>query len=171
MDLEQGLLTRRSVRRFAKNRSISKKEINELLNIAMHAPSARDSQCWEFVVIDDRKKLEDISKTHPYATFAKDASLAILVCGNTKEQMGADYWVLDAAAATNTLLLAAHAKGLGSCWCGIYPEKDRMVNVAKLCELPPYVNPLSLVVLGYKTEETKQPLNRFKVNKIHSNKW
>lgn len=80
-------------------------------------------------------------------------------------------WMVDCAAATENLLLACHAKKLGSCWCGIYPDKERMENFIRLFNLPPHIKPLSLVVIGYPAAEPRQPEDRFKQQKIHMNSW
>ena len=81
MFLEAGLLTRRSVRQFEKDREIPQSDIDDILKIAMYAPSARNTQPWEFVVVKDKKMRDKIAEVHPYAKFLKDASLAIVVCG------------------------------------------------------------------------------------------
>lgn len=79
MFLEAGLLTRRSVRQFEKDREIPQSDIDDILKIAMYAPSARNTQPWEFVVVKDKKMRDKIAEVHPYAKFLKDASLAIVV--------------------------------------------------------------------------------------------
>ena len=86
MFLEAGLLTRRSVRQFEKDREIPQSDIDDILKIAMYAPSARNTQPWEFVVVKDKKMRDKIAEVHPYAKFLKDASLAIVVCGDTNQE-------------------------------------------------------------------------------------
>ena len=172
MDLEMGLLTRRSTRRFVKNRTIPDKTLQEVLNIAMHAPSAKDTQEWHFIVVKDKNilnKIDEIGTNN--APFIKDASAAIVVCGDLREQSLEDAWIVDTANASLQLALACHAKGLGSCWSGIFPDKERMQKFSILLELPPHIEPLSMVIIGYKLEETPQPLNRFDITKIHTNRW
>lgn len=171
MELEEGLLTRRSIRKFVKDKPISEEHINSILKAAMYAPSARNKQPWEFVVVTDKELFSKISELHPYAAFIKDAAAAIFVCGNLNEQNGPGYWVGDTAAATENLLLACHAKGLGSCWCGIYPQQDRIDNFKTLLKLPDYVEPLSMVIIGYPDMTPVQPSDRFKPSKIHYNYW
>lgn len=171
MNLEEGILTRRSIRKYQKNNRISKEDTEALLNMAMHAPSALNTQPWEFIVVDDQNVFNKIMAVHPYCSFLKDASLAIVVCGNLKEQHKDNYWMGDCVAATENLLLGAHARGLGGCWCGIYPTEERMQAFHKLFGLPEYVQPFSLVVVGYPAEEPKQPHDRFKKAKIHTNHW
>lgn len=171
MNLEEGILTRRSIRSYQKNNKLSKKDIDDILNMAMHAPSGNNTQPWEFVVVDSDSLFSKIMAIHPYCSFLKDAGAAIIVCGNLNEQLDEGYWIADCAAAMENLLLGAHAKGLGSCWCGIYPREERMEAFAKLLNLPDYVKPLGMAVIGYSDDEPKQPRVRFKPTKIHNNAW
>lgn len=171
MNLEEGLLTRRSVRKFQKNSKLSKQDLDDALNMAMHAPSAMNKQPWEFIVVDDGGMFNKIIAIHPHCSFLKDAGAAIIVCGNLNDQMGEGYWVADCAAATENLLLGLHAKGLGGCWCGIYPNEDRIKAFKKLFGMPEHIEPLALVVAGYPDGEAKQPQNRFRKEKIHTNHW
>lgn len=167
MNLEEGILSRRSIRKYQPNNRISKKDTDDLLNMAMHAPSARNMQPWEFIVVDDQNLFNKIMAIHPYCSFLKDASAAIIVCGNLKEQNDENYWIGDCAAATQNLLLGAHAKGLGSCWCGIYPVEERMRSFHKLFQMPEHIQPFSMVVVGYAADEPKQPHDRFKIGRAH----
>lgn len=169
MDLLQGLMTRRSVRQFARNRSVPKQDMKEILEAAMYAPSGRNTQPWEFIVVDDKELCKKIIEIHPYSVHLNDSGLAVIVCGDLKAQMDEDYWSVDCAAATENLLLACHAKGLGSCWCSIYPNKERLTKFSNLLNLPPRIQPFSLVVIGYPSTEPKQPNDRYKPSKIHHN--
>lgn len=123
MDFREGLRTRRSVRQYIPNRDIPADDIRDILETAMLAPSGRNKQPWEFIVVNDKSKFPEITQAQPYCRFLEEASLAVIVCGNTEEEMAPGAWMVDCAAATENLLLACHAKKLGSCWCGIYPDK------------------------------------------------
>lgn len=171
MFLEAGLLTRRSVRQFDKERDVAQSDVEDLLKIAMYAPSAHNNQPWEFVVVTDKEMKEKIAAVHPYAKFIQDAPLAIVVCGNIKEAYEGDYWVLDTSAAIENLLLACHGRGLGACWCGIYPNEERMQAFAELLNLPEHIKPNGLIVIGYPAKIPPQPKDRFNPKKVHYNKW
>ena len=171
MYLEAGLLTRRSIRQFEPGRKLSKQDIEDLLKIAMYAPSGYNKQSWEFVVVDDDKLKTEITKIHSHAAFLKDAAAAIVVCGNLQQQLDENFWILDTSAATENLLLAIHGKGLGGCWCAIYPYAERMKEFQKLLNLPEHIVPNALVVVGYTAKMPSQPNDRFKQEKIHYNKW
>lgn len=172
IELEQGLFTRRSVRRFVKHRTIPTRTLHEILSASMHAPSARDSQCWEFIVIDKKPMLEKLKKIQPSSSaFIGDASMAVIVCGDTRKQAAKDCWIVDTSNAALQMMLACHAKGLGSCWCGIFPDKAKMHNFSVELELLPHIEPLAMIAIGYKHEEPKQPINRYDIKKIHMNRW
>ena len=91
MELGEGILTRRSIRKFVKDKTIPDEDVKFILDAAMHAPSARNKQPWEFVVVNDKNMFGKIAELHPYAGFIEDASLAVFVCGNLNEQHAPDY--------------------------------------------------------------------------------
>jgi len=169
MELMEGILTRRSIRKFT-NKPVSKEDINDLLKAAMQAPSAGNNQPWYFVVIDDRKILDKIPEFHPYSKMLKEAPVAILVCAKVTTEKYCDYWVQDCSAATQNLLLVAHAKGLGAVWLGVYPIQERVVGITDLLGLPSDVVPLSLTAIGYPSEK-KEPVDRYNEEKVKYNKW
>lgn len=169
MDAIKNLLGRRSIRKYSPQ-TISEDIIRELLNAGMHAPTARNRQPWHFVVANERAIIDALSKAHPYAKMLREAPLAILVCGDRNLQEEDAYLVQDCSAATQNIMLAAHAKGLGSVWLGMYPRNDRMVNVGKLLGLPDHILPVALISIGYPNEIIEAP-DRFKEERVHWNKF
>lgn len=165
------LLTRRSVRSFVPGRKVPEEDMKKLLRAAMYAPSARNCQPWEFIVVNDDEMIREIGIAHPYASFLNDAGNAVVVCGNLDEQYDTDYWPVDCAAAVENLLLAGHSLGLGACWCGIYPNRERSEAFTRLFHLPPHIKPLALVVIGYPRSEPKQPADRYHEDKVHYNRY
>jgi nitroreductase len=104
---------------------------------------------------------------------AAHAPLGILVCGDTRNLISPGFWVQDCSAATQNLLIAAHALGLGAVWTGVYPMDPvdgRVTGFTKHCQLPEGVVPLAFVVLGYPAE-TPPKQNRFDPRRIHANVW
>jgi nitroreductase len=169
MDTLQSIFTRRSIRRYT-DQPVSEELIEQILRAAMAAPSAGNQQPWQFVVLTDRKLLDAIPGYHPYAEMLRQASAAIVVCGDLRLESRSGYWVQDCSAATQNLLLAAHALGLGAVWLGVYPREDRVANTQCLCGLPAEVIPLAIVALGHPAEQPK-PVDRFKPERVHRNKW
>jgi nitroreductase len=169
MNTLEAIRTRRSVRSFMA-KPIPKETIEELLRAAMSAPSAGNEQPWQFLVIDDRKKLDSITGVNPNAKMCKEAQAAILVCGDTTKEKYPGFWVQDCAAATQNILLAAHERGLGSVWTGIYPIPERVQGFRQLLEIPDTIIPFCLVPLGYPAKESPQ-VDRFQRDRVHYNSW
>jgi nitroreductase len=165
----KAILTRRSVRKY-NDQPVSEKIIRELLEAAMSAPSAGNQQPWEFIVINDRKILDEIPQVHPYAQMCRQAPAAILVCGDLEREAHKGFWVQDCSAATENLLIAVNDQGLGAVWVGVYPREDRVKGLRDLVQLPDHIIPFALVPIGYPAEK-KPPSNRFDLERIHYNKW
>lgn len=138
--------------------------LDELLHAAMAAPSAHDNRPWEFVVITDPGLRLQIRERHPYARFANEAGAAILVFGD------ADKPLLDQSlsAATQNILLAATALGLGGVWCGMTDE--RQAAMLELAGLPETKRIVSLVCLGYPSE-VKEPRSNYDATRVHWEKY
>jgi nitroreductase len=151
MDAMEAILTRRSIRKYAEQ-AVPDELIKELLQAAMSAPSAGNQQDWQFVVVRRRQVLDELGRVHPYAPLG-GAPLAIVVCGDLQRESHKGFWTQDCAAATQNLLLAAHAQGLGAVWCGCYPREERAAALRKVLGLPEHVVPLALVVIGYPAEK------------------
>jgi len=168
MDTLEAILTRRSIRRYT-SKKVPSELITEILRAAMSAPSASNEQPWHFVVIDDHKILDEIPRFHPYADMLPEAPLAILVCVDLIPQREG-FVVQDGSAATQNLLLAAHAKALGAVWLGIYPLEERIEGMRKLTNLPTHIVPLALIALGYPAESIPRE-DRYQPQRVHANKW
>lgn len=168
MDALEAIYTRRSVRKFTKG-EVPREEIMKILRAGMSAPSAGDARPWQFIVITDRKTLSEIPGISPYGECAAKAPLAILVCGDLKLEKHKDYWVQDCAAASQNMLLAAHALGLGAVWTGAYPMENTMEGFRVLLSLPKHVMPFSLVVMGHPADEKHGA--RYNEKRIHYGKW
>lgn len=169
MDAMDALCSRRSIRRYTAD-PVPDSTLEEILRAAMQAPSAGNEQPWQFVVITDRGILQEVSRFHPHAAMAQDAPVAILVCGDLKREKHKGFWVQDCSAATQNLLLAAHANGLGAVWVGIFPREDRVAGFRALCDLPVHIVPLALVPLGFPAA-AKPRDERFDPARIHRNRW
>ena len=169
MDALEAILTRRSVRRYT-DEQIDAETTQKLLEAAMNAPSAANEQPWEFVVIRDREMLDAIPTFSPFASMVKRARIGILVCADTRNVIVPGFWVQDCSAATQNLLLAARALGLGAVWTGVYPMDGHVAGFTKHCQLPEGVIPLAFVVVGHPAEESPAQ-NRFSEHRVHSNVW
>lgn len=153
---------RRSIREFT-SESITPAEVTALLEAAMAAPSARDRRPWEFIVVTDQALREQLAQTHQFSGVARKAPLVIVVCGHPDV---APHWVQDCSAATENILLAAVALGLGAVWVGIHPAIEREKSVRQILGIPPELRPLCLVPIGHAAEK-KAPRTRFEQAHVH----
>lgn len=169
MDAMDAILSRRSIRTYT-SQAVPDQLIKELLEAAMSAPSAGNEQPWHFIVIRDREILDEIPKYHPYSGMVREATVAILVCCDLHLDRHDGLWVQDCSAATENLLIAVQAKGLGGVWLGVYPRKERIAGLRKLLSIPEHVIPFSLIPVGYPAEH-KPRVNRYDTARIHENRW
>jgi nitroreductase len=147
------IFSRRSIRRFTPEK-VSEAQIKSLLEAAMAAPTAMNMKPWHFVVVDDPSKMAELRKILPFGKM--DAPLAISVCGNMQSIRRAvleRFWIQDCSAATENLLLAANAMGLGAVWCGVHPINRLEASVSRVLELPNRVIPLNIIYIGHPSEE------------------
>jgi nitroreductase len=168
----ENIYTRTSVRSYV-SRDIEKEKVEQLLRAAMSAPTANNRQPWAFVVVNDRAVLNQLADSLPYAKMLTEAPLAIVVCGDLSkgaEGETSTYWVQDASAATENLLLAAHGLGLGAVWTGVYPNTKRVEAVKSVLSLPANIIPLNVIPIGY-PKGPQAPKDKWKTDNIHYNKW
>jgi len=169
MEVFEALCTRRSVRQY-QDRPVPEELIEKLLRAATAAPSARNGQPWQFVVLTDREILRKASAINPHAGMAAQAPLAILICADKRLEKSHGYWPVDCAAAAQNMLLAAHGLGLGAVWTGVWPRQERMDGFGRLLKLPEAVIAHSLIVVGYPAEQPP-PENRYRPDRVHRNGW
>lgn len=153
MNLTEAILKRRSVRKYKGGYEMPEEDLKKILNAAMHAPSAKNTRAWEFVVLKSEEAKKRAVKIHPYAKHLENASLAILVCARPDLQQGYvdGFYPQDCGAAIENILLESLELGYGSCWSGIYPREERVELFKKEFELSSL--PFALVVIGVADEE------------------
>ena len=161
--------TRKSVRKFDPSKKVSDETRQTILKAAMCAPSALDKRVWEFVVVRDAALLAAIAEKNPYSRVGNGAQAAIIVCGK-QEQQGGGLWVCDCAAASENILLAAHALGLGAVWTALYPDETRAGAIRELLAIPEGYMPLNVIPIGYPAENP-EPKDKWNPDKIHYDKW
>ena len=168
METLEAIRTRRSVREYT-SEAVGAGDVQALLEAAMAAPSAANQQAWHFVVVDRRELLDRIPTFHPYCPFLRQAPLAVVVCGDlSRERLGGQFWAQDCSAATQNLLLAAHALGLGGCWLAVHPIEERIEGLRSLLHLPPHLVPLNVVALGHPARQPR-PAERFNPDRVSWN--
>lgn len=172
MNALETIMTRTSIRSFT-DQTISEETIETLLRAGMAAPTAVNAQPWHFVVVNDRAKLDELAGTSRQGDMLRQATLAIAVCGDMSKAMqgpGQAFWVQDCSAATENILLAAHALGLGAVWTGCYPIEERVASVTEVLKLGEGIIPLCVIVMGYPAE-TPQPKDKWKPENVSYNEF
>ena len=166
------ITTRTSIRKF-KPQAVEDAKIETMLRAAMAAPTAVNKQPWHFVVVTDKKVLDELAGKGRGGDMLRNAPLAIVVCGNLEKALDGDaeeFWVQDASAATENLLLAAHSLGLGAVWTGLYPIIERAGHVNSVLGMPEYIMPLCTVIIGY-PDEQPTPKNKWNPENVSYNKF
>jgi len=170
LDLLDAIKTRRSIRRFKPTR-IPTHLIKSVIDVARHAPSANNTQPWEFIIVKDKRVKEQLAKTHAWSYFINDAPICIVVLGN--EKSSPSFFVVDASCATENLLLAAHGLGLGACWVAVYDScnSNSEKYVRDVLNVPPHLRVIAMVPIGY-PDEKAEPRNLRELNKmVHFDKY
>ncbi len=166
-ELIKTIFARRSIRKYTAE-LVKEEDVKTMLQTAMAAPSASNLKPWHFVVVTDRQILDNLAKVHPHGKMLLEAPLCIAVCGD--KTISASFWVQDCSAATENLLLAATALGLGTVWLGVHPREDRVNAIRKVLSLPETVVPLNLISIGHPAEE-KEPRTQFDELRVHREHW
>ena len=166
------IMNRRSVRQFTPEK-LTDQQIETLLRAGMAAPTGMNVQPWQFVVVTDTAVISAL-RTYP-------APCLIVVCGETSfERRPRDggepvktengNWTADCAAATENILLAAEAIGLGAVWTACYPYPDRLEPTIRTLGIPEGFMPYNIIVIGHPADNPA-PKDKWKPEKIHYNKW
>ena len=158
----ENIAERKSVRKYL-NKSVEEDKIDAILKAGMAAPSGMDRRPWEFIVVTNRGALDSMAAKLPYAKMLAEAPLAIVVCGDTTLS---SYWYLDCSAATQNVLLAAEALGLGAVWTAAYPYADRIDVVRQNTGLPENIMPLCVIPIGY-PDGPQKAKNKFDPKRVH----
>jgi len=151
---------RRSVRRFTDAR-VERSALETALKAAMAAPSASNRRPWEFLVVTDRKTVAGICSAHPHAKFGVDAGAVIIPFGT---KAGYPWFDQDMAAATENLLLAIAALGLGATWCGM--DDARQASIRQMTGIPESAYAFALVPVGVPAEPPV-PRTQYDPAKVH----
>ena len=163
------IFNRVSIRSF-KNEKVEEEKIEKILRAAMQAPSAGNQQPWEFIVVEDKNTLSNLSDMSPYAKFIKDAPIAIVVLGNTKRMRFPENWMQDLGAATENILLEITELGLGGVWATVAPLEDRMNYISDVFSLPENIKPYCVIPIGYPVLNMKAK-DRYDESKIHREEY
>lgn len=168
----ENIYSRTSIRAY-QQKEVDDSVIEQILKAGTAAPTAGNKQPWTFIVVKDKSVLKTLGDKLPYAKMTAEAPFAIVACGDLRKTFGGEatpYWIQDVSAATENMLLAAHALGLGAVWTGVHPIKERERDVQDILNLPEYIIPLGVIPMGYPAEDPA-PKNKWKPENIHYDSW
>lgn len=174
------IMSRKSVRTYT-DQPVTDEQVETLLRAAMAAPTGMNVQPWRFVVVRDQAVKDALAG--PRGGMIAQAPVVFVICGEATMmrkpwgQPDAEAvetpngnWTQDCSAATENLLLAAEALGLGAVWTAAYPYEDRVNPIREVLGLPENVVPLCVVPCGYPGGDD-QPKDKWKPENIHYDKW
>lgn len=166
---------RKSVRSFAEKK-VEPEKIESLLRSAMRAPSAMNGQPWEFIVVDERRILDELKLFSPFARPLKSAPLAIVVLERDTlkrkitgiTQLSAH----DLGACTQNILLQAVEEGLGAVWLGVTKQEKVQQKLRSILYFPESVSVFAVLAIGYPAEGVDMSVtDRFETERIHYNRY
>jgi len=168
------LFKRRSTRKYG-NLEIEKEKIDAIINAALLSPSSRNLKPLDFIFVQDKSLLNELSKTKKHGSeFIKNASLGIIIAADPEKS---DVWVEDASIASIIIQLTAESLGLSSCWIQVrkrfHNELIKAEDYIKdLLKIPEKYKILSMISIGYKNENLRpHSEEELKFDKIHINKF
>jgi nitroreductase len=169
----EAIRKRRSIRAYTKE-DVSEEEVEELIDAARWAPSAGNIQPWEFIIVRNAETKRKLSAAALNQTSIEEAPVVIVVCANQKrsawgygQRGSALYCLQDTAAATQNLLLAACALGLGACWIGAFQEEE----ARRILDVPEGVRPIAIIPVGHPAEKPTAPSRRNLSEIVHYEKF
>jgi nitroreductase len=157
LDVFKAIKARRSIRAFT-DKKVTEKEVGKLIEAARWAPTAGNIQPWEFIVVRDKKIKHGLCEAALNQTFIEEAPVVIVVCADpmrSSKRYGSRginlYCLQDTAAATQNILLAAHAMELAACWVGAFNEEA----AKRVLRVPDELRPIAVVPVGHPAEKPR----------------
>ncbi|GAB4485403.1 MAG: nitroreductase family protein [Thermodesulfovibrionales bacterium] len=184
MDLNEAISTRRSVRRFLE-KDVSEESVQALIEAVRMSPSWANMQCWKFISVRDagaRQKLSELTyvesffaplgyKVNPAKKGIAEAPVVLVACADPRRSgvlWDQNYYMTDIGIASQTLMLVAHAAGLGTVFVGVFDE----AGVKAVLGIPAEIRVVGLFPLGYPRDELKEGPPRKPLSEILSNeRW
>ena len=154
-----------SIRKYT-DQKIEEEKIMQMLRAAMAAPSACNQQPWEFYVVKDKEKIQELSTATPYSKCAAGAPVVIVPVYRTEGLVAPSYAEIDLSIAQQNIWLETDEIGLGGVWLGIAPIEERMKEVEEIVGIPEDQRAFAIFPLGYPAEERAQQ-DRFDESRIH----
>ena len=178
MNVLHAIYTRRSVRAFTRE-PVDDSDIADLIDAAIQAPNAVNAQSWGFTVVTAPTVLKRIAAeakalaqtrlqgapesaalmqhlARPDFDVLYGAPALVVIWTTGAEDMASH----DCCLAAENLMLAAHAKGMGTCWIGLVEPWLQGPDAQAVLDLPPGARPVAPIILGYPAAEPAPPGRR-----------
>lgn len=166
MDAIETIFTRKSVRQFT-DKEIEQDKLDTLLKAAMSAPSGVNRQPWHFVIVKSKENKDKVISHMPFGKYKSPIIIVPCVKDLQTVPLNHDLAYCDLSAASENILLSAHALGLGAVWCAIYPSKARAKAIKKALGLSFGLTPFSAIYIGYPSLNDKsQVKDKYKEKNI-----
>ena len=170
LDVLEAIKTRRSIRKY-QDKPVEEEKLNKVLEAARLSPSAANFQPWDFIVVKEKAAKERLLTAYPRPWFST-APIIIVICATPKKAWkrsdGEEFWKVDAAIAAQSMILAATAEGLGTCWICAFDEK----KAKKALGVPESVRAVVMMLLGYPDEQKGKVTERKPISEIcHYDRW
>ena len=146
MEVFEAIQKRRSVRSYEPT-PVLIENLRKVLEAARLAPSAGNVQPWRFIVVIDSDKRRKIAKGCRYGRFLAESPVVIVGCGD--QRASPRWYAIDTSIAMENLVLVATGEGLGTCWIGVFNEKE----IREMLKIPSHVKIVALLALGYPREK------------------
>jgi nitroreductase len=166
--------TRRSIRQYTDER-LSAEDVSDILRSALLSPSSKNSRSWEFVLVEDKARLKQLSLCKSSgAGFLEDCALAVVVLTNP---MQSEAYIEDCSIAATYIQLQAEDLGLGSCWVQIRGREtadgyDSEQYVRDLLGIPLQLYVGCIIAVGHKAKEGKpHDDKKLQWEKVHIGKY
>ena len=151
MDTLTAIQTRYSARQFLPGKSVPRELIEQIVDAGQRAPTARNVQPWDFIVVTDPAMRQRIAGIAEFGRFIAQAPVCVVVfCKDTK------YYLEDGCAAVENILLAATALGVQSCWVA-GDKKPYASQIAQMLGAPDTHKLIAMIPLGYVSAPGRQP--------------
>ncbi len=172
MDAMEAILTRRSKRTFT-DEPVTQQQIEAIIKAGMYAPSSTNIRNWEFLTITDPVKLAAMADLCRHWKPLTGAAVGVVCCvddsrlDDTRREFGTQ----NGAAATQNMLLAAHALGLGGVWLNNGLDRPQHGPSKALLGIPEHLHVVSVLAIGHPAGDPPQQPQRFEPEKWHKEVW
>ena len=161
-DTLAAIKNRKSIRSYI-DKKVPQEILEDLIDCARLAPTGYNKQAWKFAVITDKEIKKEIAGEAKYGRFIKEAGACVAVFCDENEALTS---LEDASAATENILIAAAAYGLGTCWVNSY-KKEHSNEVENILNTPDNYTLMTLIAVGYyESEKENKERNKKSLDEV-----